>query len=1313
MTLHYFNDPAVSVIQAAQDFFREQLGLTLRTDSLRPLPVADIFPEPIAALDDALTLLAPDGLFFLGTVDEQVVQPAATGQGDLFAGSAVPTLADSVARYGNTRRGILVFGLELTPEEDKVPTRTQLAAFSRALNRRSMQAPVMVVARYPNPDYNSEAASTEPSASRFLVSLATSDRSAYAQERENRTGEKVGRVALLRDMRALNTHEGNLRILRRLQPVRSGPGAVRSFSDLYVQWKRVFDVSILNKEFYKDLTNWYYAALPDLKLPFKLEHETPENNKKSFLIRLLSRTLFAWFLKEKGLIPRPLLELEDHLGNQYELLRDQAEPTFAASNSYFRGVLQNVFFRALNQEVKAAAADFTCTSYLASGFDFSLFAQIPYLNGGIFDELPEDNCQASIEDAVLGIPNLLFYGLPAKGKKPAREGLNQLLNRYAFTIEENTPTEEVIALDPELLGLVFESLLAELDPDLKAEVRNSIRRLTGSFYTPRKVIQEMVNESLFLYLNRHFRERESSAAAGQLCPTYGPRLHKLIYHNQLDTTDATFCQAVVVALDDLKILDPACGSGAFPMGMLQRVVQLLQLLDPQNDYWLESQLGRIPDLTLRERARQELRGQYDNYSRKLGIIKNCIYGLDIQPLAVQITKLRFFITLLIDQRIDETKRNRGISPMPNLETKIVCANSLQDVSSSGYLFNDRVADDLQAAHAAYYQPNLTRASKDLISGQIVDILERAFPEFARRVTGGGAEVDVRNRALLQAWFEHATVAAPFFSLDAFFPELRRRGFDIVLGNPPYGGTPITTGVKDALGLGSSDPYGAFIARFIGDGSDARTPLRVGGVLAFIVSDTFMTIGSHFKLREKLLNNYVHKMIRLHPKTFGATVNTVIVLAERNQFTAQSRAIPDTHLCQLVDLTNYNLHDEDEHRKFLRVLHHTEGFGLAGRPAAEATAEYAIYHYPQQLIRTNSNLPFFMASPKLFGLLNDTGRDVPKEAVRIGDQEVQARVITLNSQPVRLVKLGQIAEVRVGLQTGDNHAYLFQNPDARGSYRNIDDYQEFLLSDEDLQRIRDNDDLRREVIDKGISKGCASSKRYFGGRYILPYDKGGESDAGADWMPNYYVPTNYFIDWSEWAVKRLQSLTTLQRNSANGKVGGDEELASRFQNTNTYFLEGITFSPTGVYAPTFRYHAPSVYDKEGSCIFQDFFDIEVLIGILSSKLTKYFQKTAINSTVHSMPGDLSDAFLIIPDKPHLSSITKQVKTLMKNQKKSLAKQQRYNYAQNEQLEIDRLVYEAYGLNEADITEVENWYARRYPRLVRPTAASAAAAVPATA
>jgi hypothetical protein len=536
-------------------------------------------------------------------------------------------------------------------------------------------------------------------------------------------------------------------------------------------------------------------------------------------------------------------------------------------------------------------------------------------------------------------------------------------------------------------------------------------------------------------------------------------------------------------------------------------------------------------------------------------------------------------------------------------------------------------------------------------------------------------------------------------MDFFFPELiQSGGFDCVIGNPPYGGIKITDEVRSALGIESKDPYGAFIARFL-NAADRSTPLKQGGVLAYIVSDTFMTIKSHLPLRRMMMQNYIHKMLRMHPDTFRATVNTVIMVAERNVYPKDENShsiltFNDDHICLMADMTNISIHDNYD--RFIEVLNQTKGVGFESSdtlPCVSTNDEYAIYYYPQSLIRTNSNLPFFIASPKLFALMND-GNDktkTPKSQTKeIGGKQVNVRTISMNGNEIQVVKLGDVADVKQGLATGDNDAYLFQNPEARGTYRSIDDYREFLLTEVDLEMIRNNETLRLSVINNGISKDNPKNERYFGGRFIIPYDKGGESDAQGGWMPNYYVPTDYFIDWSEWSVSRLKTLTTKDRNHLEGKDEGDDRLCSRFQNVNTYFTEAITFSPTGVYAPTFRIHLPSVYDKEGSCIFCDIINIHNQNAIFSSKITKYFQKCVVNSTVHSMQGDVIEIIvpILITDK-----IKEAVIQLIDIQKTD----PEYDYASHEQIVIDKLVYEAYGLSPEDVQEVENWYARRYPKL----------------
>ena len=811
---------------------------------------------------------------------------------------------------------------------------------------------------------------------------------------------------------------------------------------------------------------------------------------------------------------------------------------------------------------------------------------------------------------------------------------------YVFTVDENTPLEEEVALDPELLGMVFENLLAEIDPD--EDIAKTARRESGSFYTPRKIIDNMVNTSLMLYLTNYFKQLGQKG--------FQKKLYQLIYQNKVDEHDQSFKEMVVDALDKIKVLDPACGSGAFPMGMLHKIVAILKLVDPQNRLWLKKQLSRIEDKFQRDNFAKILEQHMEDYPRKLGIIKNVIYGIDNQPLAVLITKLRFFISLLVEQNIDlnHPQQNYHIAPLPNIETKIICADSLRDLQPD--LFSENIFNHLKEAKEKYYKPKLTREEKDAIAMEVAELMDQCYPTFAEQILGKLPKADHktitdRNKAVLKNWFQHANLCAPFFNLDLFFPELAHQPFDIVIGNPPYGGKDISDEVRNRLGLGKKDPYGAFIARFLGNGENT-TPLKNSGILAYIVSDTFMTIKTHFPLRQQMTRNYIHKMIRVHPDTFRATVNTAIIVCERNVCHTPPQkgetVIASEHHCQMVDMTNVSIHDDYE--RFLEILYKTEELE---EEENISNSEYAIYHYPQKLIKTNSNLPFFVASPKLFALMNDT--TAPVEYTELNGKTIQLRKVSFNGKEVKLTKLGQVAEVRQGLATGDNDSYLFQNPKARGSYRSIEDYKNYLLTEDDISKIAGNDKIRLVIIDKGISKDDRKSARYFGGRYILPYDKGGESDSDEGWMPNYYVPTNYFIDWSEWAVERMK---TYRSEKQGGKI------ASRFQNKEYYFVQGLTWSDAGFYSPTIRASGRGVFDVKGSRMVITGMNTDFINGLLTSKLFKMWIKAVNNHTVSTQVDDFRETGIVISEN---KAITTLVSTIIKKQMQN----SRYDYASNEQ------------------------------------------------
>ncbi len=276
------------------------------------------------------------------------------------------------------------------------------------------------------------------------------------------------------------------------------------------------------------------------------------------------------------------------------------------------------------------------------------------------------------------VPNFLFfgasqaadlstaYGDSGRNKETVRP-LLEIFRSYKFTLTENTPIEEEVALDPELLGHVFENLLAAFNP----KTGTIARKATGSFYTPRVVVDWMVDEALVV----HLAERVPAASEGQLRDllSWGRDTHDL---------PPALVSALIDAIDSLKSLDPACGSGAFPMGLLQKLVHLLKKLDPQNEGWRARQTAAaeaIESAPARQAAISAITRAFardgDDYGRKLYLIENCLYGVDIQPIAVQIAKLRFFIALVVEQPIAVGEKNFGILPLPNLETKIVAANT--------------------------------------------------------------------------------------------------------------------------------------------------------------------------------------------------------------------------------------------------------------------------------------------------------------------------------------------------------------------------------------------------------------------------------------------------------------------------------------------------------------------------------------------------------------------------------------------------------------------------------------------------------------
>ena len=823
-------------------------------------------------------------------------------------------------------------------------TRTQLSTITRLINRQAEGMPVAVLFRYGN-----------------HIALANAERTQYKQT--YREEEKIGKVSILKDIDILNPHRGHLDILETLKI----PAKIKTFRDLYAHWQEVFNVSTLNKKFYNELFAWFqWTISEEVGVTYPNDTKTDQDDRVQLeeqVIRLITRVLFVWFIKQKHLVPNNLFE-EAELG---KILKDFQANSLENGN-YYNAILQNLFFATLNKKVTERAfakvqgsRDIKTLYRYADMFTITeeeviaLFASIPFLNGGLFECLDKDKGNDGVRYHLDGfsrndrksdhnghythrafIPNAVFFD--------SQKGLFPLLNRYHFTIEENTPNEVQVALDPELLGNVFENLLGAFNP----ETKESARKQSGSFYTPKEVVNYMVDESLKTYLHNQL-------------PTFSSEsLNMLFEETELPIewlSQPANCQRVVETLEKVKILDPACGSGAFPMGILNRMVYLLEKLD-----FLE---------------RRSL------YELKLHLIQNCIYGVDIQTIASQISKLRFFISLIVEQEETNTdaEQNYGVHTLPNLETKFVTANTLISLEKEDNieLFNDerlvtlkeklfKVRTEHFYAQSAFKKKELRKEDAEIcenIKQYLLDIaikpneqhiafweksIERLQTEREKYVAerweevpmqvdmfaeakpikvdvnlAKRKEVDSKIKELqtlidkeyhkkesdtlkkeletLASWNPYdQNASAPFFDPEWMFGI--SDGFDIVIGNPPYvqlqksGGklAKLYEEQKFNTFARKGDIYSLFYEK-------AHQLLKQGGICNFITSNKWMRAGYGEATRKFFIEN-TNPLIFIDFagvkvfETATVDVNILLYVKEKNTFNTLACIVKDKELKEL-------------------------------------------------------------------------------------------------------------------------------------------------------------------------------------------------------------------------------------------------------------------------------------------------------------------------------------------------------------------------------------------------------------------------------
>ena len=926
---------------------------------------------------------------------------------------------------------------------------------------------------------------------------------------------------------------------------------------------------------------------------------------------------------------------------------------------------------------------------------------IPPYNGGLFDDSEKTYLVNHVIDDAFLSEALFSLGFREERGNVVPINYNDLSVRHLGGLYEGileyqlfiAPERMVRRKDKNVYRFIPESQAGKITRtdtviekgDVYFSQSSEERKMTGSYYTPEDIVRYIVENSLGQYLADI--DKELQALVCKLLEAHGTAVddrERRSVERFIDKEVLSFLEEKVLSI---KILDPAMGSGHFLVNashfLANYIVESLSLTEWEND-----SVDTSPLLWRRR------------------VVEKCAFGVDLNELATELAKLSLWLI---------TADNR--KPLTFLDHHLRTGNSLlgADLDDLGALPKNGKIDDFKRFQTTLYYPIFRRefipkvlqvfGEMEFASEEIEDVerkkgklkewekLKRDLQGVANTwlATFFGYQIEEEKyQWLLNRAMEGKEVTvdgkvediadAPknrFFNWWLEFPEVffkpaennGKCGFDIVLGNPPYG-------LKDenlfleTYNLGSKDSYGLFIKR----GIDL---LRDGGIFSMVVSDTWRTIKSHLNLRQYILNNTcVSCLAKLNRHAFKE-VDAFTIITELRKCASKEERDGNRYL--FFDF--WQIHPEKERDFFVELMQ-----------VASLDSRYELWKFDprrvgkyvigQGALPKYSQFPIFDGSELIYELVNEQAL---KLGVQYKNQSLQAKEITMPLGKVRVARFSEVAEVRQGLSTGNHKAYLLKRQGAIGGYRLVDESK--TLKDSDLEKLTDHEKL----------EGIADPEQRFEGRFIVPYDKGGEADIETGRLNCYYFPSEYFIDWSREAVKRIKTLTIAERKKIDGETNiqpaDEKKLAGVFRNPNFYFREGITFSHAGLYSPTFRLNSKSVFDAAGTSIFCEKFGTYFLLGVLNSKLAKYLVKSFFMNTVNSTVGAINPLPLAIPTEEMEESIYTLVKQIIEKQKENPA----YDYQNHEQPQIDQLVYKLYGLDAALILEVENWYARRYPKI----------------
>ena len=584
-----------------------------------------------------------------------------------------------------------------------------------------------------------------------------------------------------------------------------------------------FNIETVTKEFFLKYRDLFIRIKQSLDKVIKndstleVEFKSKEINSVDFAKKLLGQIVFLYFLQKKGWFG---VEKNSKWGSgSKKFLREIYKKKHGIYDNFFNDILEPLFYEALRN-------DRTHDDHYYSRFN----CKIPFLNGGLFD--PIGNYDWSKTDIIL--PNDLFSNTHQTKEGDTGDGILDVFDRYNFTVIEDEPLEKEVAIDPELLGKAYEKFNA-IRPDNFDEYLKALKsgkkgdeakfnKQYGVFYTPREIVHFMCQQSLINYLVteldgkvskesieflilegekfvEHLRTaKEKNEKNEDYTGKYKQNNHFLKlkeYANEIDNL-----------LANLKMCDPAVGSGAFPVGMMSEIVKarmFFVLTNCLDDKYINPHNQLVPSGKVKRNP----------YNFKRNCIENSLYGVDIDAGAVEIAKLRLWLSLVVDE--DDIN---NIKPLPNLDYKIVCGNSLLGVEKN--IFNNEYFEQLEKLKPLYFNETNPTKKQDY---------KKQIDELILKISNGHKD----------------------FDFEVYFSEVfhHKGGFDILIGNPPFVEHKKLKAFREeiknqiyATHSGSADLYVYFYERSI-------QLLKPKGILAFISSNKFFKTNYGALLRDYL------------------------------------------------------------------------------------------------------------------------------------------------------------------------------------------------------------------------------------------------------------------------------------------------------------------------------------------------------------------------------------------------------------------------------------------------------------------------------